>query len=184
MIRIIASAFCERNGKFHFFQIQNCQYLCVFSGISLRSATGCTAHGHIVHIWHRTFLISLFSKRQFVIYCVMFVLCFSLLYPALQPYHRKASENPPNIAGRETLTGNSGSEISYGHRRVGKLVRTSHRCAHHLQDDEESHSCIGIVSFYTLYKKIFFQEDLQNIQNKEPFDQTVHKAEAFVQPSH
>lgn len=130
------------------------------------------------------FLISLFSKRQFVIYCVMFVLCFSLLYPALQPYHRKASENPPNIAGRETLTGNSGSEISYGHRRVGKLVRTSHRCAHHLQDDEESHSCIGIVSFYTLYKKIFFQEDLQNIQNKEPFDQTVHKAEAFVQPSH
>lgn len=130
------------------------------------------------------FLISLFSKRQFVIYCVMFVLCFSLLYPALQPYHRKASENPPNIAGRETLTGNSGSKISYGHRRVGKLVRTSHRCAHHLQDDEESHSCIGIVSFYTLYKKIFFQEDLQNIQNKEPFDQTVHKAEAFVQPSH
>ena len=121
------------------------------------------------------FLKSLFSKRQFVI---------SLLYPASQPYHRKASENPPNIAGRETLTGNSGSKISYGHRRVGKLVRTSHRCAHHLQDDEESHSCIGIVSFYTLYKKIFFQEDLQNIQNKEPFDQTVHKAEAFVQPSH
>lgn|GEM_PF-5161652 len=130
------------------------------------------------------FLISLFSKRQFVIYCVMFVLCFSLLYPALQPYHRKASENPPNIVGRETLTGNSGSEISYGHRRVGKLVRTSHRCAHHLQDDEESHSCIGIVSFYTLYKKIFFQENLQNIQDEESLDEAVHKAEAFVQPSH
>ena len=77
MIRIIASTFCERNDKFYFFQIQNCQYLCVFSGISARSATDCAVYGTIIHIWHCAFQY----RYGINVNSLYILLCFCPVYP-------------------------------------------------------------------------------------------------------
>lgn len=98
VIRIIASTFCESNGEFHFFRIQNCQYLCVFSGIFARSATDCAVSERILHIWHHSSLWRLFIGA-ISMHCAA---CFISLYLSFPPSTDHVRPIPEDIFPEES----------------------------------------------------------------------------------